>query len=77
MVGWHPRLNGHEFEQNPEDSGGQTKLACCSPWGRKELDTTQQLNNGNIYVGSPPGSTALASLGQTTFPEVYQLWASF
>ena len=40
MVGWHPRLNGHEFEQNPEDSGGQTKLACCSPWGRKELDTT-------------------------------------
>ena len=43
-------LNGHEFEQTPEDSEGQRSLACCSPWGRKELDTTLQLNN-NILTG--------------------------
>ena len=36
MVGWHHRLNGHEFEQAPGDGEGQGSLACCSPWGRKE-----------------------------------------
>ena len=45
MVGWHHRLNGHELEQAPGDGGGQGSLACCSPWGRKESDTTEQLNN--------------------------------
>ena len=40
MVGWHHLLNGHEFEQTPGDSGGQKRLACCSPWNRKELDMT-------------------------------------
>ena len=40
MVGWHNRLNGHEFEQTLEDSGGQRSLVCCSPWGCKELDMT-------------------------------------
>ena len=35
MVGWHHLLNGHEFEQTPEDSEGQVSLACCSPWGRR------------------------------------------
>ena len=44
MVGWHHRLNGHEFEQAPGDSEGQGSLACCSPWGLKELDMTEQLN---------------------------------
>ena len=34
MVGWHHRLNGHEFEQTPGNSEGQASLACCSPWGR-------------------------------------------
>ena len=38
MVGWHHRLDGHEFEQNPEDSEGQGSLACSSPWGCKESD---------------------------------------
>ena len=42
MVGWHNWLNGHEFEQIPGDSGGQGSLACCSPWGHKELDMTEQ-----------------------------------
>ena len=45
MVGWHHWLNGHEFEQAPGDGEGQGSLACCSPWGRKELDTTEQLND--------------------------------
>ena len=40
MVGWHHRLNGHEFKQTLGDSEGQGSLACCSPWGLKELDTT-------------------------------------
>ena len=40
MVGWHHRLNGHEFEQTLGDSEGQESLVCCSPWGRKESDTT-------------------------------------
>ena len=44
-VGCHHRLNGHEFEQVPGDGEGQGSLACCSPWGHKELDTTEQLNN--------------------------------
>ena len=47
MVGWHHGLNGHEFEQDPGDSEGQGSLACCSPWGHKESDMTEQLNNNN------------------------------
>ena len=38
MVGWHHRLDGHEFEQAPGS------LACCSPWGCKEWGMTEQLN---------------------------------
>ena len=44
-VGWHHQFNGHEFEQTPRDSEGQGSLVCCNPWGCKELDTTEQLNN--------------------------------
>ena len=40
MVGWHHRLNGHEFEQTLGDGKGQRSLVCCSPWGHKELDMT-------------------------------------
>ena len=35
MVGWHHRLNGHEFEQTPGDTEGQGSLACCSSWGQR------------------------------------------
>ena len=45
MVGWHHQLNGHEFEQTLGDSEGQASLACCSPWGHKKSDTTEQLND--------------------------------
>ena len=44
MVGWHHRLNGHEFEQTPGNVR-QENLACCSPRGCKDL--TEQLNNTN------------------------------
>ena len=47
MIGQQQRLNGHESEQTPGDSGGQGSLACCSSWGHKESDMTQQLNNNN------------------------------
>ena len=44
MVGWHHWLNGHESEYTLGVGDGQRGLACCSPWGRKELDMTGQLN---------------------------------
>ena len=44
MAGWHHRLDGHEFEWTPEVVDGQGSLACCNSWGRKESDTTEQLN---------------------------------
>ena len=45
MVGWHHWLNGHEFEQAPGDGEGQGSLVCYRPWGHKESDTTERLNN--------------------------------
>ena len=45
MVGRHHRLNGYEFEKAPGDGEGQGSLECCSPWGLKELDMIEQLNN--------------------------------
>ena len=44
MAGWHHGLDGHESEQTPGDGDGQGGLAYCNSWGRKELDTTEQLN---------------------------------
>ena len=44
MSGWHLQINGHEFEQAPGVGDGQRSLVCCSPCGRKELDTTEWLN---------------------------------
>ena len=44
MTGWYHRFDGHEFEQAPGVGNGQGSLACYSPWGRKESDTTERLN---------------------------------
>ena len=52
MFGWPYRLNGHEFEETLGVEDGQGNLAWCNPWGGKELDTTEQLNNNfvqNLY----------------------------
>ena len=50
MVGWHHWHNGHEFEQTPRDSEGQGSLACCSPRGCKESDTTERPNNKGTHT---------------------------
>ena len=59
MVGWHHQLNGHEFEQAPGDGEGQGSLACCSPWGRKESDTSEWLHNNNNWEKYKPQGTTL------------------
>ena len=45
VVGWHQQLNAHEFEQTQGGGEGQGSLACCSPRGCKESDTTERLND--------------------------------
>ena len=47
MVGWHHRLNGHEFNQTLGNGEGQETLACFSPWDHKESDMTERLNNNS------------------------------
>ena len=50
IVGWYHQLSGCEFEQALGDGEGLGSLAGCSPWGHKESDTTEQLNNNNETV---------------------------
>ena len=57
MVGWHHWLNGHEFEQNPEDSEGQRRLACCSPAAAAAKSLQSCLTLCDPVDGSPPGSS--------------------
>ena len=59
MVGWHHGLSEHEFEQTLRVGEGQGSLMCCSPWGRKESDTTELLNNS--YLLSVQSSSKLLS----------------
>ena len=75
MVGWHRRLNGHEFEQAPGVGDRQGSLACCSPWGHKESDMTEWLNWltetqrwGSEEAGSS-GHYQVAQVCQATRPE--------
>ena len=49
MMGWHHQHNVHEFEQTLGDGEGQGSLVYCSPWGRKESDTTERLNNNKKH----------------------------
>ena len=60
MVEWHHWLDGHEFEQASGVGYGQGGLACCSPWGCKESDTTELLNWTDVL------SIVLAALGVTS-----------
>ena len=53
MVGWYHQLNGHEFEQALGDGEGLGSLACCSSWGRKELDMMERLNNNTKPEPNP------------------------
>ena len=52
MVGWHHRLEGHEFEEALGVGDGQGSLACCTSWGHKESDTTEQLNLTELNIKS-------------------------
>ena len=54
MAGWHHWLNGHEFEQDLGDGKGQGSLVCFSPWGHKESDTTEWLNNPRWQMSGLP-----------------------
>ena len=72
MVGWHHRLNGHELghtlRDSPGDGEGQGGLACCSPWGRKESDMTEWLNNHHHHRGLGPSPDLL---GDENFTSSY------
>ena len=73
MVGWHHRLDGHEFEQVLGVGDGQGGLACCSPWGCKESDTTEPLNWTDSYI---PGTwPCLANMLSHLIP-ARDLWDS-
>ena len=63
MVGWHHRLNGHEFEQAPGGGNGQGSLVCCSPWGHQESDTSERLNNNTFPLGVTLLLTASSETG--------------
>ena len=49
-AGWHPLLNGREFEQTPGDSEGQGSLVCYNPRGCKKLEVTESVNNNNYLL---------------------------
>ena len=55
MVGWHHRLDEHEFGQTPGDNERQEGLACCSPRGRKDSDTSEQENIYRVPLAPPTG----------------------
>ena len=50
LMRWHHRLDGHEFEQALGIGDEQGSLACCSPWGDRESDTTEQLSNNDGFM---------------------------
>ena len=78
MVRWHHRLNGHKFEQTPGVGDGQGGLACCSPWGRKELDTTERLNwTDTIMQNCKVRMINMRSWSQTLCTALKNNWLKF
>ena len=76
MVGWHHRLNGHEFEQTPGDGERQGSLACCSPWGCKESDTRLS-DCTELRVLKEPGESFIKRKEQTSFLKKQKAWEVF
>ena len=69
MVGWHHRLDGHEFEQALGVCNGQGGLTCCSPWGCKELDTTElNMQESRLKSSLPRSGDWRYSLPSTNWP---------
>ena len=82
MVARLNRLNAHEFEQTLEDGEGQGSLACCSPWGSKESDTTERLNNsvsqGERKLIEILTKIGTAALGNKSFsPKALEKFSTF
>ena len=87
MVAWHHRLDGHQFEQAPGVGDGQGSMACCSPWGRKESDTTERLNWTCVRLGiccfgytegSGTHKKLMVQMGsQTRRPDSWDICAAF
>ena len=73
MIGWHHRLNGHEFEQTPGDGEAQGSLACCSPWAHKESDTTWQLNSNNNKVTKMKKNPTVTKQSSSIAPQSWSL----
>ena len=76
IVGWHHRLNGHEFEQALGDGEGQGILACCSPWGCKESDMIEWLNNKLVLKHKKTGS-ALEGIGFSCKQPSFDLFVGY
>ena len=84
MIAWHHWLDGHEFEQAPGVGDGQGSLACCSSWGHKESDTTEQLNwsskqafnngEGQGRTKCLPGVNLVFFYWYATFKERMKMW---
>ena len=79
MVGWYHRFNGYELGKTPGEGEGQESLACCSPWGCKESDTTWWLNNNNrnikvtLTLHNTPGQLASKSTHKNGPSSMYML----
>ena len=72
MVGWHRRLNGHEFEQTLGDGEGQGNLVCYSSCCCKESDMTGQWNNTTVVKNPPTNTGNMASIPGTGTPHMLQ-----
>ena len=70
MVGWHHQLNEHEFEQTLGVGDGQGSLVCCSSWGHKESDTTEQLNSNNRALKEGSVSMSIRRLWKFSLDQV-------
>ena len=79
MVGCHHQLNGHEFEQAQGDGEGQGRLVCCSPWGCKESEMIEQLNNKCwlllAFLSIPPRVTVKRVVSVLMMQSGVGLWA--
>ena len=74
MDGWHHWLSGHKFEQSPGDSG-QGNLACYSPWGHKELNMTEWLNNITTLIEWKGNNNMIISIDtEKVFDKIQHLY---
>ena len=73
MAGWHHWLNGHKFEQAPGVGDGQGSMACYSPWGLKESDTTEWLN-WTVHKTRKELTQSIKVWGILKFTDIVKRW---